>query len=166
MSNFTKVVDLNKGFGRATTSKAKICWTELNRQLDIIEEEFEELREAVRHDHDWEEMKDAIGDVLVTTYGLGYVANIDCDKLMDNISNSNFSKFCRTQEEVAATVEYYDNLGVRVEFVTVILDGAECVAVKSAAEHEYTENGKTKSIPKGKLLKNINWNEPDLNVEN
>lgn len=165
MTNFTKVAELNKAFGRNRTNKDDICWRELNNQLDIIEEEFEELRDAIRFDRDWEEMKDAIGDVLVTTYGLGYVANIDCDKLMDNISNSNFSKFC-TEQEAVDTQEYYTAIGVETILVSTVIDGKNLLAVKTASAQEYIENGKTKTVPKGKLLKNINWHEPDLNVEN
>jgi NTP pyrophosphatase (non-canonical NTP hydrolase) len=166
MSNFTKVAELNKAFGRATTSKANTDWKEIERQLDLIESEFHELRDAIRIDRDWEEMKDGIGDVLVTAYGLAYVTDIDGDKLMENISKSNFSKFC-TEQEAIDTQAFYNSKNVQVEFVSTIIDSKPLIAVKSAKEQEYTSaNGRTEIIPKGKLLKNINWHEPDLNVEN
>ena len=91
MSNFTQVCELNGAFGRPKTNKIEQDYSKLENQFALVLEEVEELQEAIKN-ADWEEVKDAIGDILVVTYGMGYVADIDCDRLMANISESNFSK--------------------------------------------------------------------------
>lgn len=164
MSNFTKVCDLNAAFGRTRTNMKERNYDTLLNQFSLVEEEVQELREAIENE-DWEEVKDAIGDILVVTYGMGFVADIDCDKLMGNISDSNFSKFC-TREEMKETIEYYQGLGAEVVSEEAVLDGQLKYAIKSACFQTYTENGIAKTVHKGKLLKNINWIKPDLNVEN
>ena len=163
MSNFTKVADLNKAFNRPTTTKEEADYSKLLNQLSLVNEEVEELIEAIEN-KDWEEVKDAIGDILVVTYGMAYVAGIDADKLMDNISNSNFSKFC-TQDEMNETIAHYIGIGVEVVAQETVIDDKMLYAVKSRKDQTYTVEGVSKSIKAGKLLKNINWKEPDLNVE-
>ena len=110
MSNFTKVCELNAAFDRPKTNKEEQDYEKLLNQFALVKEEVEELEQALK-DENWQEVKDAIGDILVVTYGMGYVADIDCDQLMNNISDSNFSKFC-TREEMIETVRYYRSEGV------------------------------------------------------
>jgi len=166
MTNFQKVVMLNEAFGRPTTNKEEQDFSILENQFSLVKEEYEELKHAIEN-KDWEEMKDAIGDCLVVIYGLGHVANIDCDRLMDNISSSNFSKFC-TAAELHETVDYYNSIGCEVETKPTQLTnnaGEQLYAVVSAKEQTFVQDGKEKFVKKGKLLKNINWKTPDLNVE-
>ncbi len=164
MSNFTNVAELNKAFSRPITNKEEQDYDKLENQFSLVVEEVEELTEALKN-KDWDEVKDAIGDILVVTYGMGYVADIDCDKLMDNISNANFSKFC-TQDEMLKTVAHYEHMGCQVVAHETTILGVLKYAVKSRCNQTYQVNGKDKTIKEGKLLKNINWFEPDLNVEN
>ena len=164
MTNFTNVANLNKAFSRPRTNKYQADYDKLLNQFSLIKEEVEELTEALEN-KDWEEVKDAIGDILVVTYGMAYVASIDADKLMDNISESNMSKFCN-KEEMVETSNYYLHMGVEVIAQETVIDGVLKYAVKSKCDQTYTVDGVPKSIKEGKLLKNINWIEPDLNVEN
>ena len=164
MTNFTNVANLNKAFSRPITNKEEADYSKLLNQLSLVNEEVEELIDAIEN-KDWEEVKDAIGDILVVTYGMAYVAGIDADKLMDNISDSNMSKFCN-QEEMIETSNHYNHIGVEVYAHETVIDGVLKYAVKSRCDQTYTVAGVDKSIKEGKLLKNINWKEPDLNVEN
>jgi len=164
MSNFKNVVELNKAFSRPTTNKEEFDIDKLMNQFSLIKEEVDELTEALET-RDWEEVKDAIGDILVVTYGMAYVADINADKLMDNISDSNMSKFCN-QAEMIETCNYYGHIGVEVVAHETIINGVLKYAVKSRCNQTYTLDGVDKTIKEGKLLKNINWIEPDLNVEN
>ena len=164
MSNFTQVCELNGAFGRPKTNKQELDFDKLDNQFSLVLEEVQELKEAIENE-DWEEVKDAIGDILVVTYGMGYVADIDCDQLMANISDSNFSKFC-TPLEREQTIRYYDELGVEVIAEETFINNALRYAIKSAKDQTYTEKGVEKIVKKGKLLKNINWEVPDLDVEN
>jgi len=164
MSNFKNVVALNKAFARPTTNKEQFDIDVLMNQFSLIKEEVDELTEALETKN-WEEMKDAIGDILVVTYGMAYVADIDADKLMDNISDSNMSKFCN-HEEMLKTQDYYKHIGVEVVAHETIINDVLLYAIKSKTNQTYIHDGGEKSIKEGKLLKNINWIEPDLAVEN
>jgi NTP pyrophosphatase (non-canonical NTP hydrolase) len=164
MSNFTQVCDLNGAFGRPKTNSQEQDYSKLENQFSLVLEEVEELQQAIK-DENWTEVKDAIGDILVVTYGMGYVADIDCDKLMANISASNFSKFC-THDEMLETVAYYSGLGANVVAEETMIGDELKYAVKSAENQSYIEDGVEKTVKKGKLLKNINWKVPNLNVEN
>jgi len=163
MTNFKNVWELNKSFNRPQTNKEEQDFDKLLNQFALVVEEVAELKEALETGN-WEEVKDAIGDILVVTYGMGYVANIDCDKLMDNISKSNFSKFCN-HAQMVKTMEHYTELGVDVVAKETMINGKSLYAVKSAADQTYTVEGVDKTIKNGKLLKNMAWIEPDLNVE-
>ena len=96
---------------------------------------------------------------------MAYRCNIDADQLMDNISESNFSKLCKTETEVGETVKYYDSLGVETRVEQTEHEGVRVWAVKSNKDQNYVENGEPKFAKNGKFLKNVNWHEPDLNVE-
>lgn len=167
MSNFKDVYELNSMFKIEQTSSENTDWEILESQLSIIEEEFEELKKAVKT-KDWHELKDAMGDVLVTTYGMGYRTRVDCDQLMTRISYSNFSKVCKTQQEVDLTVKYYTDMGCKVYVDETTLNGDVVWAIKSAEKQTYTDSstGEEKTIPAHKFLKCVKWEEPDLtNVE-
>lgn len=173
MSNFKDVYTLNSVFQKPTTNSDMTDYTVIESQLALIKEEFSELEDAVAN-RDWEGLKDAIGDVLVTAYGMGYAGQFDCDLLMKNISKSNMSKVCRTMDQARKTRLYYLSIGVSVDistshiiepFLFFFKRKVPVYIVKSAKDQTYTENGTEKSIRKGKFLKNIDWHEPDLKVD-
>lgn len=173
MSNFIDVYRLNSVFQKPKTNRHYPDYDVIESQLALIKEEFTELEEAVAK-KDWAGMKDAIGDVLVTAYGMGYAGQFDCDQLMANISSSNFSKVCRTLDQARKTRHYYQSIGVVADVTTSHLiepflfffkRKVPVYIVKSAKDQTYTENGNVKTIRKGKFLKNVEWHEPDLNVD-
>lgn len=164
-SNFEEVVALQEAFNIPHTTASKVDWALLRDQFDLIHEEYVELRDKGIGAENWHEVKDAIGDLLVVTYGMAYRCNIDADALMRNISDSNFSKLCSNADEVAATVKYYDAIGVKTRVEETELHGVRKWAVKSSQRQGYVERGEVKNINEGKFLKNTVWHEPDLNVE-
>lgn len=164
-TNFENVWALNEVFRIPQTSKDDVDWNTLYDQFELIKEEFNELQDKGLGAKDWTEVKDAIGDLLVVTYGMAYRCNVDADKMMQNISESNFSKLCKTEEEVGETVKYYDSLGVETRVEQTELNGVRVWAIKSNKDQNYVENGESKFAKNGKFLKNVNWFEPDLDVE-
>jgi hypothetical protein len=173
MSNFTDVYDLNEVFQKPVCNKANPDATIISKQLALIEEEFAELKQAALTGN-WEELKDAVADVLVTTYGMGYACQFDCDLLMKNVSESNFSKVCATKELAHKTELFYNALGVKtvtteiirkVKFMKFFTRNKTAWIVKSAGEQTYTEDGVKKTIKEGKFLKCVDWTLPDLNVD-
>ena len=60
-------------------------------RVDLIEEELNELKEAVKN-NDIVEVADALTDILYVTYGAGHSFGVDLDKCFDEVQRSNMSK--------------------------------------------------------------------------
>lgn len=155
MSNFTDVSFLNTVFGNQKGEYGTPNWEKAAKQLHLIQEELAELVEGIEK-QDVTEVRDAIADVLVITYGMAHILGIDADADMAAVQESNLSKLCKTEDEIAQTLAYYENeVGIEV------YAGGELpkAFIKSAKD----QNGKdSKFYPAHKFLKNINWHEPKL----
>ena len=92
MSNFNKVGIFMKTFGQEVKNKPSFSTDKINKlRIDLIKQEFEELREAMEN-NDLLEVADALTDILYVTYGAGHAFGIDLDKCFDEVQNSNMSK--------------------------------------------------------------------------
>jgi predicted HAD superfamily Cof-like phosphohydrolase len=92
MSNFNKVGIFMKTFGQEVKNKPSFSTDKINKlRIDLIKEEFEELREAMEN-NDLLEVADALTDILYVTYGAGHAFGIDLDRCFDEVQNSNMSK--------------------------------------------------------------------------
>ena len=60
-------------------------------RIKLIEEEFLELKEAIKN-KDIKEVADALTDILYVTYGAGHAFGIDLDGCFDEVQRSNMSK--------------------------------------------------------------------------
>lgn len=152
MSNFLRVAHLNKCIGNPQGDMSNIDWEAVEAQLSIIQEEFEELVEAVKTKN-LTELRDATSDVLVTTYGMAHRVGFNADADMDEVQQSNMSKFCHNTDTAARTARKYEKLGIDCMF-RYMDDGVS--AVVSAKNQTVGD----KYYPKGKLLKSINFKEP------
>lgn len=151
MTNFQKVVEFNELGGNAkgcAINKDNIVDEEkFIAQLKLIEEEFNELRDA----ESISDVRDAIADMLVTTYGMAHVLRLDADKDMEIVCDSNISKFCKDEEEARMTQQKYDldGLSTFIRMPAVI-----------SSKDQYNKYGKY--FPKGKILKSIYFKEPQF----
>ena len=57
----------------------------VNLRLNLIEEELQELQEAIKQE-DLLEVADALTDILYVTYGAGHAFGIDLDNCFDDMS--------------------------------------------------------------------------------
>lgn len=155
MSNFTDVSYLNSVFGNTQGELDNPNWAKAGKQLHLIQEELAELVEGIEN-HDISEVRDAIADVLVTTYGMAHILGIDADKDMAAVQASNLSKLCKTQDEINQTMAFYEK-----EKGLEMYSGGELpeAYVKSAKDQTGTDG---KFYPAHKFLKSINWHEPKL----
>ena len=62
-----------------------------NLRYDLIKEELEELKEAMKN-KDLLEVADALTDILYVTYGAGHAFGINLDKCFEEVQSSNMSK--------------------------------------------------------------------------
>ena len=92
MTNFNKVKTFMETFGQEVKTKSSFSTNKINNlRYDLIKEELEELRVAMKN-KDLLEVADALTDILYVTYGAGHAFGIDLDKCFDEVQNSNMSK--------------------------------------------------------------------------
>tara|TARA_B100000035_G_scaffold29363_1_gene22529 strand:+ start:141 stop:488 length:348 start_codon:yes stop_codon:yes gene_type:complete len=60
-------------------------------RIDLIEEELNELKEAIKN-NDIVEVADALTDILYVTYGAGHSFGVNLDECFDEVQRSNMSK--------------------------------------------------------------------------
>ena len=92
MTNFEKVGLFMKTFGQEVKTKAGFSSDKINKlRIDLIEEELEELRDAINK-KDLKETVDALTDILYVAYGAGHAFGVNLDKCFEEVQNSNMSK--------------------------------------------------------------------------
>ena len=92
MTNFEKVGIYMKTFGQEVKTKSELADNKIKElRVSLIEEELEELKEAIRN-NDIKEVADALTDILYVTYGAGHAFGINLDKCFEEVQNSNMSK--------------------------------------------------------------------------
>ena len=92
MTNFENVKIFMETFGQEIKEKA--CFPEekiTSLRFDLINEELDELREAIDK-KDIKEVADALTDILYVTYGAGHAFGINLDKCFKEVQSSNMSK--------------------------------------------------------------------------
>ena len=100
MSNFNKVGTFMKTFGQEVKTKPSFSSDKINKlRIDLIKEELDELKEAMKN-NDLLEVADALTDILYVTYGAGHAFGIDLDKCFDEVQNSNMSKLGENGEPI------------------------------------------------------------------
>ena len=92
MTNFEKVGLFMKTFGQEVKTKPSLSTEKINKlRIDLINEELDEFKEAIRN-NDLKEAVDALTDILYVTYGAGHAFGVDLDKCFDEVQRSNMSK--------------------------------------------------------------------------
>ena len=92
MSNFNKVKAFMNTYGQDVKEKAEFPENKIVQlRIDLIEEELNELKEAIKN-NDLVEVADALTDILYVTYGAGHSFGVDLDKCFDEVQRSNMSK--------------------------------------------------------------------------
>lgn len=92
VTNFEKVVHFMDTFGQEV--KTKPAWPDpqtKHLRVDLIEEELEELKEAIAED-DFIGVVDALVDLLYVTYGAGGAFGVNLDVAFSEVHSSNMSK--------------------------------------------------------------------------
>ena len=92
MSNFEDVKIFMKTFGQKVITKPEFPDNRtVDLRFDLIEEELNELKEAMK-EKDLKEVADALTDILYVTYGAGCAYGIDLDKCFKEVQRANMSK--------------------------------------------------------------------------
>ena len=100
MTNFEKVGLFMKTFGQEVRTKASFSSDKINKlRVDLIEEELQELKDAILK-KDLKETVDALTDILYVTYGAGHAFGVNLDKCFEEVQNSNMSKLDRNGKPI------------------------------------------------------------------
>ena len=92
MTNFEKVKQFMTTFGQEVKDKPEFPNDNIiNLRIKLIEEEFSELKEAIKN-KDIVEVADALTDILVVTYGGAAAWGLEIDKCFNEVHRSNMSK--------------------------------------------------------------------------
>ena len=92
MTNFESVKKFMKTFGQEVKEKAEFPNKNITSlRINLIEEEFDELKNAIKK-KDLKEVADALTDILYVTYGAGHSFGVDLDSCFDEVQRSNMSK--------------------------------------------------------------------------
>ena len=92
MTNFEKVGLFMKTFGQEVKTNTGFSSEKINKlRIDLIEEELEELKDAISK-KDLKETIDALTDILYVTYGAGHAFGVNLDKCFEEVQKSNMSK--------------------------------------------------------------------------
>tara|TARA_B100000965_G_C19428049_1_gene685193 strand:- start:521 stop:892 length:372 start_codon:yes stop_codon:yes gene_type:complete len=92
MTNFEKVGLFMKTFGQEVKSKPALSTKKINNlRIELIGEELEEFKEAIKN-NDLKEAVDALTDILYVTYGAGHAFGVNLDKCFNEVQRSNMSK--------------------------------------------------------------------------
>jgi len=95
VSNFTRVMNFMNNFGQEVKYNPEFPDEKVQKlRISLIEEELEELKEAIEN-KDVVGVADALTDILYVTYGAGAAFGIDLDKCFEEVHNSNMSKLDR-----------------------------------------------------------------------
>lgn len=77
-------------------------------RIDLIEEELQELKDAIDQ-KDRKEVIDALADILYVTYGAGVSLGIDLTEAFRLVHVSNMSKADLTEEDAKKSVQAYQD---------------------------------------------------------
>ena len=92
MSNFNKVKTFMNTYGQEVKNNPKFPDSKIVQlRIDLIQEELNELKEAINN-KDIIEVADALTDILYVTYGAGHSFGVDLDSCFNEVQNSNMSK--------------------------------------------------------------------------
>ena len=92
MSNFNKVKTFMNTYGQDVKEIAEFPENKIVQlRIDLIEEELNELKEAIKN-NDIVEVADALTDILYVTYGAGHSFGVNLDECFDEVQRSNMSK--------------------------------------------------------------------------
>lgn len=119
---------------------------ELDLAINLIEEEYYELKEAIS-DKSLNDIADAVGDLYFVVTQMAMVCGLNPEELVQKVYDSNMSKLCKTGDEAIQTVSHYLQKGIK----TYIEPKDEYFVIKRSED--------------GKVLKSINFKEPEWNYE-
>ncbi len=114
--------------------------------VSLIKEELDELITGYEN-NDKNEQTDAVADLIWVSLNWAWMNNLSIVEMLEKVEQSNYSKFCVSEQEAIDTViaysegTHWDKMGVKIE--------CECIPVGEFFVIKRKDNQK--------ILKNINY---------
>lgn len=156
MSQLQRINDLNYIAGNHPVAD----WAAIERQLKLIDLEFNELRRAVA-ERNIEQIRDGIADVIVTAGGLGHRMGISTENDLAEVVDCLYTRFDITPADQLLTAAKYLSLGVETycHAASVVVGGiSKDYYVTKVAHNCVGTNGE--AYPAHKWLKSIRTVSP------
>ncbi len=153
-TNFSRVKDFMTVYGQDVPTKpaAPETMPDVTKlRVNLIEEELNELKEAIKN-NDFVEVVDALADILYVTYGAGVAWGVDLQKAFEQVHDSNMTKICKDIDEAETTVKWYKEHPEK---------GYPTPDYREAKSGDKTVYVVFESST-GKILKNVNYKAVDL----
>lgn len=152
-SNFEMCAEINYLVGNVIDPSIKTA----EAQKKVIECEWEEFLESIAN-KDMNQLRDDVGDMLFTVYGMAARMGFPADLDFKAICESQYSKFDKTASDQALTAAKYDSIGVATYYeVKTRNDGTRVWVTYSSKDQTGSDK---KFYPAGKWLKSVNFKEP------
>lgn len=152
-SNFEMCAEINYLVGNGIDPTI----TTAEAQKKVIECEWEEFLESIAN-KDMTQLRDDVGDMLFTVYGMAARMGFPADLDFKAICESQYSKFDKTASDQALTAAKYDSIGVATYYeVKTRNDGTRVWVTYSSKDQTGSDK---KFYPAGKWLKSVNFKEP------
>lgn len=134
-------------------------WPAIDKQIDIIESEFNETKDDGVGARNVHELRDGVCDLVFTTLGMSHRAGVHSAADYEKVVASQFSKFDPTEEDAIKTQAKYQALNMVTNYEQRQIPGTdEWVYVTFSAADQI--DGEGRKCGKGKWLKSYRFQEP------
>lgn len=156
LDNFNlKVKNINNNAGNFPRNPSdEGYWKALKRQAEITQLELNEVFAAIE-EKNLEKLRDAVGDVAVTDFGLAHIGSLPLDEDANEIADCLLTRFCKDGEHAELTQKEYAEISVKTK---VRYSEESGVYVVLSAEDQTGDNGEF--YPEGKFLKASGFKQP------
>lgn len=154
------VAKINLIAGNAQGSPSEPNWALIERQHKLIQDELNEMRDNIAN-RNIEGIRDDIGDVLFTAYGMGHRCGYPSDLDLAEVCRSNMTKFDTDIDDAKISQQKYLAIGVETTITYKEIGSGGAVQgyyVLHSARDQTGQDGK--SYPGGKWLKSYKFEEP------
>ena len=123
---------------------------------------IDDIIQNIKDNEPLDVLTESMSDFSIILNSYCAASKIDINSVITEIVKSNFTKLCKTKQQLDDTVKYYTDLGVETYVRESMLpqdDGSVQYVVYSSKEQEDVNK---KMYRADKFLKCIDWKEPDL----
>ena len=120
-------------------------WESLNKQLDRVLEEAEEIREAIEK-RDSENLLKELCDLSVVSSGLNYLSNLNLEEAIHKVLDDNDHKYTTNKSLAEDWRFYWARCGVKVKVSWSVIEGVTYYSVMRIPD------GKIMKVPKRQTL--------------